>query len=159
MLSSAIKAGTHYNPAFVRATYACTMRWNHNKSHVSHQTIFQASSSLKQHCLKPDNADKDEKISKDTPQGSKVIDTAKATRHMDEMTVTERDAALMLAWKERGGGMATAEFEDGKLEEGYRRNVVGFACPGYTSEETNSLPYPDVIIRKQTYFVTSELSL
>lgn len=30
----------------------------------------------------------------------------------------------MRAWQERGGGMATAEFEDGKLEEGYRRNVV-----------------------------------
>lgn len=39
-------------------------------------------------------------------------------------TIAERDAALMNAWKEREGSLANAEFEDGKVEEGYRRHVV-----------------------------------
>lgn len=42
------------------------------------------------------------------------------------MTITERDAALMNAWKDREGSLANAEFEDGQLETGYRRNVVRF---------------------------------
>ncbi|KAI0076210.1 hypothetical protein K474DRAFT_1772718 [Panus rudis PR-1116 ss-1] len=40
-----------------------------------------------------------------------------------KMTVAERDAAMMDAWKEREGSLANAQFEDGKAEEGYRRNV------------------------------------
>ncbi|KAJ3534056.1 hypothetical protein NM688_g7194 [Phlebia brevispora] len=40
------------------------------------------------------------------------------------MSVAERDAALLRAWKEREGSLASAEFEDGKVEEGYRRNVA-----------------------------------
>lgn len=30
----------------------------------------------------------------------------------------------MDAWRDREGSLANAEFEDGKLEEGYRRGVV-----------------------------------
>ncbi|KAF7799790.1 hypothetical protein EIP86_011032 [Pleurotus ostreatoroseus] len=41
-----------------------------------------------------------------------------------QMSIAERDAALMNAWKEREGSLANAEFEDGKVEEGYRRHVV-----------------------------------
>lgn len=40
------------------------------------------------------------------------------------MTIAERDAALKNAWKDREGSLANAEFENGEVEEGYRRNVV-----------------------------------
>lgn len=40
------------------------------------------------------------------------------------MSIAERDSMLMNAWKEREGSLANAEFEDGKVEEGYRRHVV-----------------------------------
>lgn len=39
------------------------------------------------------------------------------------MTLTERDAELMEKWKDREGSLANSEFEGGKVEEGYRRNV------------------------------------
>ncbi|KAI0087278.1 hypothetical protein BDY19DRAFT_954845 [Irpex rosettiformis] len=39
------------------------------------------------------------------------------------MSIAERDAMLMNAWKDREGSLANAEFEDGKVEEGYKRNV------------------------------------
>ncbi|THH01615.1 hypothetical protein EW026_g1136 [Hermanssonia centrifuga] len=39
------------------------------------------------------------------------------------MSVAERDAATMNAWKEREGSLANAEFEDGSVEGGYRKNV------------------------------------
>ena len=41
-----------------------------------------------------------------------------------KMTVAERDAALINAWKERQGSLANTEFEDGQVAGGYRRNVV-----------------------------------
>ncbi|KAI0342910.1 hypothetical protein BDW22DRAFT_1357455 [Trametopsis cervina] len=39
------------------------------------------------------------------------------------VSIAERDAMLMNAWKDREGSLANAEFEDGKVEEGYRRHV------------------------------------
>ena len=42
----------------------------------------------------------------------------------NKMTIAERDAALMNSWKERQGSLANAEFEDGEVSGGYRRNVV-----------------------------------
>ena len=41
-----------------------------------------------------------------------------------KMTIAERDAALMNSWRERQGSLANAEFEDGEVSGGYRRNVV-----------------------------------
>ena len=40
------------------------------------------------------------------------------------ITIAERDAMLIKAWKDREGSLANAQFEDGKVEEGYRRHVV-----------------------------------
>ncbi|KAL1937469.1 hypothetical protein VTO73DRAFT_13192 [Trametes versicolor] len=39
------------------------------------------------------------------------------------MTLAERDAALLNSLKEHEGSLANAEFEDGQVSEGYRRNV------------------------------------
>ncbi|KAI0768077.1 hypothetical protein BD413DRAFT_614738 [Trametes elegans] len=40
-----------------------------------------------------------------------------------KMTIAEMDVELMDRWKERQGSLANAEFEDGQVAEGYRRNV------------------------------------
>lgn len=45
-----------------------------------------------------------------------------------KMTMAERDAALANSWKEHEGSLANAEFEDGQVAEGYRRNVVCRTC-------------------------------
>ena len=45
-------------------------------------------------------------------------------RVTQKMTVAERDAALINAWKERQGSLANTEFEDSQVAGGYRRNVV-----------------------------------
>ncbi len=47
------------------------------------------------------------------------------------MSVTERDAATINAWKEREGSLANAEFEDGLVEGGYRKNVVSDSSYDY----------------------------
>lgn len=38
--------------------------------------------------------------------------------------MAERDAMIANAWKDREGSLANTEFEEGKPEEGFRRNVV-----------------------------------
>jgi hypothetical protein len=48
------------------------------------------------------------------------------TTSKKSISIAERDAAMMNAWKEHEGSIANAELEDGKLEEGYRRNVVRY---------------------------------
>jgi len=40
-----------------------------------------------------------------------------------QMTVAEKDAALIEKWQDREGSLANAEFEGGQVEGGYRRNV------------------------------------
>ncbi|OBZ72064.1 hypothetical protein A0H81_07836 [Grifola frondosa] len=47
-----------------------------------------------------------------------------------ELTIAEQDAALMQRLQDREGSLANAQFENGKLEEGYRRNVKAniFRC-------------------------------
>ncbi|KIP04382.1 hypothetical protein PHLGIDRAFT_195329 [Phlebiopsis gigantea 11061_1 CR5-6] len=59
--------------------------------------------------------------STDRPSGTPEVQKPQASPAV--LTVAERDAALMNAWRDREGSLANAELEDGKLEEGYRRNV------------------------------------
>lgn len=61
------------------------------------------------------------------------------------MSVAERDAALMNAWKDREGSLANAEFEDGQVEQGYRRNVVS----SYFSSEEALVPTRCAFIESQ----------
>lgn len=64
--------------------------------------------------------------STDKPSGTPEVQKPQASPEV--LTVAERDAALMNAWRDREGSLANAELEDGKLEEGYRRNVVSWSC-------------------------------
>lgn len=73
------------------------------------------------------------------------------------MTLAERDAALLNSLKEHEGSLANAEFEDGQVSEGYRRNVVRYS-PHVRAEgkvdRSRADAYTD---RKPTYFVTYDI--
>lgn len=56
------------------------------------------------------------------------------------MTIAERDAAMMNSWKERQGSLANAEFEDGQVAEGYRRNVVRYISCHVALASLNRFP-------------------
>ncbi|KAK7690807.1 hypothetical protein QCA50_005907 [Cerrena zonata] len=92
--------GVPLKPRFIRITHARSMSFKHDKS-----------------------GSKNAITNMPTPQEASQSIEVKPTNRRAGMSIAERDAALMHAWRERGGGIATAEFEDGKLEEGYRRNV------------------------------------
>ncbi|OSD06341.1 hypothetical protein PYCCODRAFT_1474517 [Trametes coccinea BRFM310] len=62
-------------------------------------------------------------VDKDSADTTAEYDASPLQEPTRKMTLAERDAALMNSWKEREGSFANAEFEDGQVAEGYRRNV------------------------------------
>lgn len=73
------------------------------------------------------------------------------------MSLVEKNAALLNSLKEHEGSLANAEFEDGQVSEGYRRNVVHyishFRAKGKVDSRADA--YTD---RKQTCSVTYDLT-
>ena len=75
------------------------------------------------------------------PTGESTVAAAldhSISHHEKAMSVAERDKALMEAWKDREGSLANARFEDGQVEEGYRRNVVSLWAQAPLDVETSS---------------------
>jgi hypothetical protein len=57
----------------------------------------------------------------------KSEDSGKRVEPLEKQkSIAEKDNMLMNAWKDREGSLANSQFEDGKVEEGYRRHVVRF---------------------------------
>ncbi|KAI9000557.1 hypothetical protein BD414DRAFT_526063 [Trametes punicea] len=75
---------------------------------------------------------------------------SKGTRN-GKTTIAERDAELMNSWKEREGSLVNAEFEDGHVAEGYRRNVGVNRAPCAVDREDH-LVEQSTIEREILYF-------
>ncbi|EKM58197.1 uncharacterized protein PHACADRAFT_207031 [Phanerochaete carnosa HHB-10118-sp] len=58
------------------------------------------------------------------PYPERVAPTALIQQHLKKpLSVAERDAMIISAWKDHEGSLSNAEFEDGLLEHGLRRGV------------------------------------